>query len=352
LGAFTTGGAWLATHLWEHYLYTGDQAFLRANYPILKGCVEFFLDFLIPHPKRRMAGDESFDVAREFSGRSASVPFFDEITMFMTGSSMVAGSTIDMQILNDLFAAYARAAGVLGLDPELGKKALEAKARLAPLQIGRKGNIQEWLDDWDETEKNHRHLSPLWGSSPASRSLFGRRRNSPRPARSFWSSAGVRQRLVVGLEGGRLARLGNGAKFMDNFTYAMHNYTTNTLFSICSRAMQVDGAFGFAAAIAETLLQSHEDELNLLPALPESWASGEVSGLVARGGFEVGLKWKDGRLDQAALTSRLGNICRVRAAVPLKITANGKPVAVSRPENGVIEFKTAAGAAYLLTAAK
>ena len=352
-GAFTTGGAWLATHLWEHYLYTGDAAFLRANYPILKGCVEFFLDFLIPHPKTGWLVTNPSTSPENFPAGPAGVPFFDEITMFMTGSSMVAGSTIDMQILNNLFAAFARATEVLGVDPDLRKKALEAKARLAPLQIGRKGNLQEWLDDWDETEKNHRHLSPLWGLFPGKQISL---RKTPKFAEA--SKVVLEQRGLSGngwssaWKAAAWARLGNGAKFMDNFTYAMHNYTTNTLFSICSRAMQVDGAFGFAAAIAETLLQSHEDELNLLPALPESWASGEVSGLVARGGFEVGLKWKDGRLDQAALTSRLGNLCRVRTAVPLKITANGKPVAVSRPENGVVEFKTAAGAAYLCRAEK
>ena len=139
---------------------------------------------------------------------------------------------------------------------------------------------------------------------------------------------------------------------MDNFTYAMRNYTTPALFSICSRAMQVDGALGMAAAVAEMLLQSHEGELSLLPALPASWTAGEASGLVARGGFEVGLKWNNGRLDRATLVSRLGNACRVRSAAPLKIASQGKAVATARPENGVVEFKTSPGAAYVLTSEK
>ncbi|MCX6574726.1 MAG: hypothetical protein NTX99_12160 [Candidatus Aminicenantes bacterium] len=131
----------------------------------------------------------------------------------------------------------------------------------------------------------------------------------------------------------------------------MHQYTTNSLFSICSRAMQVDGAFGMSAAVAEMLLQSHEDELSFLPALPAAWKDGDVKGFVARGGFEVGLRWKDGRITEATLLSKNGRPCRVRSAVPLKVTVRGRSVSVRRPEPGLIEFKTEPGASYTLTAA-
>ena len=352
-GTFTTGGAWLSTHLWEHYLYTGDKAFLREYYPVLNGCAEFFLDFLVPHPAKSWLVTNPSTSPENFPAGPAAVKFYDEITTFNTGASICAGSTIDMSILRDLFAAVAQAADVLGVDPDLKAKVLAARAKLAPFQIGKKGNLQEWLDDWDETEKSHRHISNLWG-------LYPGKQISPRrtPDLAAASAVVLEQRGLQGngwssaWKANAWARLGNAAKAMDNFTYAMHTYTTPALFSICSRAMQVDGAFGFAAAIAEMILQSHEDELSLLPALPASWAAGEVSGLVARGGFEVGLKWADGRLERATFVSRLGGVCRVRAAAALKITSQGKAVASVKRADGAVEFKTAAGGAYVLTAAK
>jgi alpha-L-fucosidase 2 len=350
-GTFTTGGAWLATHLWEHYLFTADKEFLKQYYPVLKGSVEFFLDFLVPHPKYGWLVTNPSTSPENFPALPGQVPFFDEITMFKTTTSICAGSTIDMQILNDLFACAARAADVLGVDPDLRARALAAKAKLAPMRIGRKGNLQEWLEDWDETEKNHRHISGLWG-------LFPGRQISPRRTPELAEGA----RVVLderGLPGNGWssawkaacwARLGNGAKAMDNFVFAVHNYTTDALFSICSRAMQVDGSFGMAAAVAEMVLQSHEDELDLLPALPGSWKDGEVQGLCARGGFEVGLQWSAGKLTRVTVLSTLGGTCRVRAGVPLAVSSEGEKVRATASADGVLGFKTSAGRSYVLTA--
>jgi len=348
-GTFTTGGAWLATHLWEHYLFTGDREFLKEHYPVLKGSAEFFLDFLVPHPRYGWLVTNPSTSPENFPAVPGQVPFFDEITTFVTTTSICAGSTIDMQILNDLFEYTAQAAEALGVDGEFRSRVLEAKARLAPMQIGRRGNLQEWLEDWDETEKSHRHISGMWGLFPGHQISV---RRTPRLADGCkvvlelrglsgngWSSA---------WKAACWARLGNASKAMENFAYAMHNYTTQSLFSICSGAMQVDGSLGMAAAVGEMVLQSHEDELAFLPALPESWRDGEVMGLCARGGFEVGFRWKAGRVESATVLSKNGNPCRVRSTVRLEVAAGGRRVAAVRPEPGLLEFKTAAGETYVL----
>lgn len=353
-GTFTTGGAWLATHLWEHYLYTGDKEFLKKYYPVLKGSAEFFLDFLVKHPKYGSGLDWMVTAPstspENFPAIPSSVKFFDELTMFETTTSICAGSTIDMQILRALFSDVQQAADVLGVDPDFAKKVKEMRIKLAPMQVGRKGNLQEWLEDWDETEKSHRHISGLWGLYPGRQISI---RQTPKLAEA--SKVVLEQR---GLEGNGWssawkaacwARLGNGGKALENINYAIHNYTFNSLFSICSKAMQVDGSFGMSAVIAEMILQSHENELNLLPALPESWKTGEVRGLCARGGFEVGMRWKDGKLEEATILSHLGNLCRVRSAGALQVSSEGKAVSPMQPENDVLEFKTNPGTTYALT---
>ncbi len=348
-GTFTAGGAWLTTHLWEHYLYTGDKTFLKNYYPILRGSAEFYLDFLVTHPKYGWLVTNPSTSPENFPAGPSSVRFFDEITMFETGTSICAGSTIDMQILRDLFTAVAQAADVLKTDQDFKERVLAARAKLAPMQVGRKGNLQEWLEDWDETEKSHRHISGLWGLFPGHQISI---RQTPKLAEA--SKVVLEQR---GLEGNGWSsawkaacwtRLGNGARAMENINYAIHNYTFNSLFSICSKAMQVDGSFGVSAVIAELLIQSHEEELNLLPALPASWSKGEAVGLLARGGFEVSMRWQEGKLMEATILSNNGNVCRVRSATALQVSSERKPISVTRPEKDVVEFKTTPGATYKL----
>ncbi len=350
-GTFTTGGAWLATHLWEHYLFSGDKAFLKEYYPVLKGSAEFFLDFLVPHPTYGWLVTNPSTSPENFPAVPGQAPFFDEITTFTTTTTICAGSTIDMRILTELFADVAEAAQVLGVDADFRARVLEARAKLPPMRIGRKGNLQEWLEDWDETEKSHRHISGLWGLFPGSEISKRQIGGAAQAARvvleqrglpgNGWSSA---------WKAACWARLGDGAKALENLRFALNNYATGSLFSICSNALQVDGALGFSAAVAEMLVQSQNGEIEFLPALPAAWRDGEVRGLRARGGFEIDLKWLNGRLSRATILSTIGGPCRVRIPSGMWVTSLNEPVRPSSvPDEGVVEFRTQPGRTYVLS---
>ncbi|MGQ9673978.1 MAG: glycoside hydrolase family 95 protein [Candidatus Aminicenantales bacterium] len=341
-GAFTTGGAWLCTHLWEHFLFTGDVDFLKEVYPVMKGSAEFFLDFLKEHPGYGWLVTNPSTSPENFPDRKDNVRFYDEVTGWMSpGTTICAGSTIDMQILSDLFGYVVQAGEILGLDESFREKVMQARSRLAPMQIGKNGQLQEWLEDWGQKEKSHRHISHLYGLFPGNQISLQKTPELAAAARAV-----LEQR---GLEGNGWssawkmacwARLLEPKKAMENFTYAIHHYTYDNLFSICARALQVDGSFGLSAAVAEMVMQSHGRELFILPAIPASWKNGRIKGLRARGGFEVDISWDDNGKVDLVIKSNLGQVCRVRAPYAIKIKEISPDVPVICEGDSQFSFET------------
>jgi alpha-L-fucosidase 2 len=330
-GSFSTGGAWLCANLWDHYLFSGDREYLRRVYPLLKGSVEFFLSTLVEHPTRHVLVTNPSTSPENFPKREGNGRYYDEVTgLYLPGTSICAGATIDMEVLRALFQHYATAAGILGVDNDLRAEVLQTRERLAPLQIGSNGHLQEWLEDWESLEPQHRHLSHLWGLFPgdeltpqsdlglvnaARASLIARG-----DAAAGWSAA-----WKINL----WARLLDGERAVQSFENLILKNSIPDMFSLCGRAMQVDGNLGGAAGIGELLLQSHGNSIQLLPALPAAWPEGTVRGIRARGGFELQVTWKNGTLQSLHVQSLLGNRCR--------LTYRGKTQ----------EFSTSAGHTYV-----
>jgi alpha-L-fucosidase 2 len=313
-GTFSTGGAWLCTQLWDHYVYNGDEKYLKSIYPVLKGSVEFFLGTLVEHPTRGWLVTNPSMSPENFPRREGNGRFFDEVSgLDLPGTMICAGSTIDMEILRALFEEYSAAAKILGVDEDMRDKAMQAREKLAPLQVGNNGQLQEWLDDWESLEPQHRHLSHLWGLYPGDHI-------TPRSDPQILE--GARKSLEARGDGGcgwssawkvnLWARLLDGERAYKSFEYLITKNTLPDLFSLCGKAMQVDGNFGAAAGIGEMLIQSYGGEIALLPALPMAWSEGKVRGIRARGGFELDLVWKARKLSSVTVHSLLGKPCLLR----------------------------------------
>ena len=166
-GTFTVGGAWLCTHLWEHYEYSQDKVFLAKYYPVMEGSVQFFIDFLVKHPNGKWLVTNPSTSPENFPDGGGNKPYFDEVTgSRLPGTTICAGSSIDMQILYDLFGYYLKASEILGKNSPLVERVRAAREQLVPPQIGSDGSLQEWADDWRSLEKNHRHFSHLYGLYP------------------------------------------------------------------------------------------------------------------------------------------------------------------------------------------
>jgi alpha-L-fucosidase 2 len=351
-GAWPVGGAWLLINLWEHYVFEPDREYLERLYPLMRGSVQFFLDTLVEHPRYGWLVTAPSNSPENFPLREGNGRFFDEVTgAYLKARTMAAGPTMDMQILRALFAAFGEASATLGVDEGMRADVLDARERLAPLQIGRHGQLQEWLEDWDDLEPEHRHLSHLWGLYPGDEI-------SPDTTPEF--AAAAARTLDLRALGGcgwssshkttLWARLREGEMALENFSYLIAEDTLPNLFSLCGRAMQVDGNFGAAAGIVEMLLQSQGELIRFLPALPGAWSTGSVRGLRARGGFVLDFEWRDGRLSVATIHSASGRRCKIRSDEPLRISTSGAEIRLDTAEPGVYEFETVAGSTYELRA--
>lgn len=311
-GMWMSGGAWLCRHLWEHYLYTGDKAFLREVYPLMKGAGEFFDATMVYEP--------------EHGWLVVSPSNSPENSHADHRATTAAGCTMDNQLVTELWNNIIAASAILDTDRDFAARLSKRLKEMAPMQVGHWGQLQEWMCDWDNPDDKHRHISHLYGLYPSNQispfrtpELFDAARTSliHRGDPSTGWSMGWKVCLWARmLDGDHAYKL-----ITDQLSLVRNGQTgggTYPNFFDAHPPFQIDGNFGCVAGIAEMFMQSHDGFIYLLPALPSLWPEGEVKGLRARGGFEIDMAWSQGRIKQLVVKSSIGGNCRLRSLTPLK----------------------------------